>query len=114
MQVLESVGERTDPRSRTHPGTNREEVRNDAITPKRTPCTKILAGYENVELSGYSVEGKDSPEYVSVHRFERLAEIHISFQQLSAEVTQTLSEDTGYQDAVYGRLLECENILPMA
>ena len=36
------------------------------------------------------VEGQDSPEYISVHRVERLAEVHMGCQQPNAEVTQTL------------------------
>ena len=57
--------------------------------------------------SGYSAEGQDSPEYIPVHRVERLAVIHIGCQQPSAEIMQTFGEDTECQDAIYGRLLGC-------
>ena len=77
-------------------------------------CTRIQAGYQVDDLRRYSEEGQDSPEYISVHRVERLAEIHIGCQQPNAEVTQTLVEDTECQDAMYGRLLGCETRLLMA
>ena len=47
-------------------------------------------------------------DYISVQRVERLMEIHIGCQQPCAEVTQTLSEDTECQDAIYDRLRGCE------
>ena len=73
------------------------------------PCTRIQAGYQVDELWVYSAEGQDSPKYISVHRVERLAEIHIGCQQPNAEVTQTLDEDPECQNAIYyGRLLGCE------
>ena len=71
-------------------------------------CTRIQARYQVDELRRYSAEGQDSPEYISVNRVERLAEIHIGCQQPNAEVTQTLDEDTECQDAIYGKLLGCE------
>ena len=42
----------------------------------------------------YSVEGEDSSEDISVYRVERPAEIHIGWQQPSAEFTQMLSEQS--------------------
>ena len=62
----------------------------------------------------YSAEGQDSPEYISVHRVEHFAEIHLGCQQPRAEVTQTVVEDTECQDAIYGRLLGCETRLLLA
>ena len=50
---------------------------------------------------GYSAEGQNPPEYSSIDRVERLAEIHIGCQQPSAEVTHRLSEYTEYQDGIY-------------
>ena len=52
--------------------------------------------------------------YISVHRVNCLAEIHIGCQQPHAEVTQTLGEDTEYHDASYGRLLGWETRLLVA
>ena len=77
-------------------------------------CTRIQAGYQVDELLRYSAEGQDSPEYISFHRVERLAEVHIRYQQRNAEVTQTFGEDTGCQYAIYVRLLGCETRLLMA
>ena len=57
-------------------------------------CTRIQAGYQVDELWEYFVEGRDSPEYISVYLVECFAEIHTGCQQLSAEDTQTLGEDT--------------------
>ena len=65
------------------------------------------------EIQEYFVEGHDVPEYISVYRVERLAEIHIGCQP-SAEVTQTLTEDTKCQDAIDGRLVGCETRLLVA
>ena len=81
---------------------NWEIVRDGAITPYSTLCTRIQAPYKVGELWRYFSEGQDSPEYISVHRVERLAEIHIGCQQSNAEVMQTLREDTECQDAIYG------------
>ena len=71
-------------------------VKDGAITPLSVHlsnlCTRIEAGYQVDELGRYSVGGQDSPEY----------------QQPNAEVTQTLGEDTKFQDAIYGSFLgEC-------
>ena len=93
---------------------NLEVVRDGAITPHSTLYTRIQAGYKVDELWGYSAEGQDSLEYISVHRVERLAVVDIGCQQLSAEVTQTPGEDTECQDAIYGRLLGCETRLLVA
>ena len=73
--------------------------------------TRIQAGYQVDELRLYSAESQDYPEYNSVHRVERLAEVHISCQQPNAEVTQRLNGDRECQDAIYGRLLACETRL---
>ena len=53
-------------------------------------------------------------DYISDQRVERLMEIHIGCQQPCAEVTQTLSEDTECQDAIYVRLYERETTLLVA
>ena len=64
--------------------------------------------YQVDKLWPYSAEGWDSPEYISVNRVERLAEINIGCQQPNAEVTQSLDEDTECQDGIYRRLLGCQ------
>ena len=91
-----------------------EVVRYEAITAHITLCTKVQAGYQVDELWGYSAEGQDSPEYISVQQVELLAEIHIGCQQPNAEITQTLGEDTECQKSIYGRLLGRETRLLMA
>ena len=63
-------------------------------------CTKMQAVYQVDELWGHSAECQDSPEYISVRRVERIAEILIGCQQPIAEVAQTHSEDTDCQDAI--------------
>ena len=77
-------------------------------------CTRIQAGYQVDELWGYSTESQDSPEYISLHRVKRIAEIHIGSQQPCAEAIEMLGEDTECQDAIYGRLFGCETRLFMA
>ena len=72
----------------------------------------IQAGYQVDELWSYCAEGQDSPQYISIHRVERLAEIHIGCQQPTVKVTQTLSEDTECQ--VSGKLLGRETRLLVA
>ena len=59
----------------TYTSINWEVVKDGAITPHSTFCTRIQAGYQVDELRGYFAEGKDSPECISVYRAERLAEI---------------------------------------
>ena len=98
----------------THQSFNWEVVRDVAITRHNTLCNRIQAGYQVDELWGYSAKGPNSPEYSWVHRVDCLVEIHIGCQHPSAEVTQTVSEDTECQDAIYGRLLWCETTLLMA
>ena len=70
----------------THPSISWKVVRNCVITTHSSLCTRIQAGYQFVELWGYSAEGQESSEYISIHQIERLAEIHIGCQQHSAEV----------------------------
>ena len=50
-----------------------------------------------------SRKGKNSSVYTSVHRGERLAEIHIGCQQPSSDVTQTLSQENLWQDLAWYR-----------
>ena len=100
--------------SLTYPSVNWEKVRDGAITLHSTLCTRVQARYQVDELRLYSAEGQDSPEYISVHRVERLAEVHIGCQQPYVEVTQTFREDTECQDAIYDTLLGCETRLLMA
>ena len=45
---------------------------------------------------------------------ERLADVHRGYKQPTSEVTQTLSEDMEWKDAIYRRLLGCESRLIMA
>ena len=98
--------------SLTYNSVNWKVVRDVAITPYSTLCTRIQVRYQVDELRRYSAEGQDSPEYISVHRVQRLAEIHIGCPQTNAKVT--LGEDTECQDAIYGRLFGCETRLLMA
>ena len=67
---------------------------NDTFTPHSTRCTEIQAGYQIDKLWRYPTKCQCSPEYISIHCVERLAEIHIGWQQPSAEITWTLSADT--------------------
>ena len=80
---------------------NYKVIRDSAFTSYSTLCTRIQAEYHVDDLWGYSAEGLDSLDYISVHRVEHLAEIHIGCPQPTAEVTRTLSEDTDFQDATY-------------
>ena len=65
-----------------------EVVRDCTITPYST-----LFMYQNTgrisdgRALGYSTEGQDFSAYISVHRLERLAEIHIGCLQSSVEDT---------------------------
>ena len=86
----------------TYTSVNWEVVGYGAIRPHRTFSTRMQAEYQVDELWGHFAEGQDSPNYISVHRVERFAEIHIGYQQPSAEVTETFGEDTECQDAIYG------------
>ena len=100
--TVECWGKITSP---THPGINWEVVRNGDVTRHSTLFIRIQAEYQVDELWGYTAEGQNSPEYISIHRVERRPEIHIGCQQPNAEITQTLGENTECQDAIYGRLL---------
>ena len=54
------------------------------------------------------VENQDSRGFILVQRVKRLAQIHTGCQRPTVENTQTLSEDTDCQDAIYGKFLGCE------
>ena len=70
--VEDCWGENT---SLTYTSVNWKVVRDGAITPYSTFCTRIQAGYQVEELWRYSAEGH------SVHRVECLTEVHIGFTQ---------------------------------
>ena len=91
--------------SLTQPNITWKVVGNGAIPPYSNLCTRIQARYQVYELWGYFAGDQNPPEYISVHRVERFSEIPIGCQQPTAEVTQSLSEDTECQDAIHGRVL---------
>ena len=74
----------------THSNINWEVVRDGTMTRHSALCTRIQVDYQVDELWGYSAEGEDSREYISVHRVKRFAEIHIGCQQPTAEVTRSV------------------------